>query len=250
MILSENLLEHGYWEFKREPDFPPAGVIFPEEYRGGSRLNLIPTQTTLSDYQQRKLVSRWCRLLPNLAEVRNLWINTRVNQALFEAFCEMSQLESLYIKWGRITDLSPVAQLSNLRYLHIGSAPSIPSIEPLAALDLLVVLHIQNFKLVRDLEPLTALTALEGLAVHGDNWTVRSFSPLGCLRNLRYLFLWNLKARDGSLSPLFQLINLVSLQIGPRWSKSEMRSLRTSLPDLRYSTLFDDDMIERFGDDD
>jgi hypothetical protein len=162
MTLSKDEIEYGFWWFRREDNFPPAASNVPEEYSGGAMLNLVCTQLSMSDYQQRKLVKQWVQLLPELDQVRYLWFNSRTNQTMFEAACHMPNLEGLYVKWGSISDLLPLTRPRKLKFIHI-CAPGVKDIHVLPYLEQLVVLELENFKCIRDLGPLSTLTQLEGL---------------------------------------------------------------------------------------
>jgi hypothetical protein len=250
MVLSTDQIRKGFWYYRPEDDFPPPPVSYPEEYSGGPRLNLTCTQLNLSSHQQGKLVKTWCQILPQLRHVRYLWFNSRTNQALFEAACRMHNLEGLYIKWGGLTSLSPLSELGTLRFLHIGSSPGITDIGTLSKLGRLIVLEIENFKRISNLGPLRGLRELEGLAVEGSMWTIQvveSLEPLSHLRSLRYLFLYNLRAKDGTLKPLSQLKNLVHLGTAFWWPISEFKLLRETLPNLQYGSPLEEEFIERFG---
>lgn len=243
-------IQHSFWAYRPEMNFLPEAVHYPDEFDGRSRLNLVCTQLDLSSYQQKKLVDDWCQLLPKLTLFKYLWFSSRTNQAMFEATCKISTLEGLYIDWRGIKDLSPLTNLRDLKYLHIGSSPFVGSILPLKSMDQLVVLHIENFKPILDLHPLGAMINLEGLAVWGSTWTtqtVDSLAPLSSLNNFQYAYLENLKSLENSLLTLLELKQLVNLVIGYHWSKNEMRLLKENLPELQYGSLFHDELIEKFG---
>jgi hypothetical protein len=250
MTLTANQIQYSFWVFEPENSFPPAAINYPIEYDGDSKLNLICTQLDLSSYQQSKLIKEWCRLLPTLTSVNYLWFNSRTTQAMFEAACDLPTLEGLFIEWSGIKDLSPLINLKKLKYFHLGSSPSIESIVPLSSMNQLIVLHIENLKHIRNLKPLSVLTNLEGLAVEGSLWRtqiVESLRHLSPLKNLRYLFLGNLKSLDNTLIPLLELENLMNLTIGYNWPIDELRMLKESLPELKYGSLFSDELIEIFG---
>jgi hypothetical protein len=144
MTLTADQIQYSFWAHRPEESFPPEAINSPSEYDGSSKLNLVCTQLDLSSYQQRKLVNEWCKLLPTLNSLHYLWFNSRTNQAMFEAACEITSLEGLFIEWSGIKDLTPLTNMNKLKYLHIGSSPSVESIVPLSSLDQLVVLHIEN----------------------------------------------------------------------------------------------------------
>ena len=250
MSLTDNQIKNGFWYFRRQENFPPPPIEYPEEYVGTDSLNVACTQRNLSDYKQKKLVEKWCQVLPKLSQVRYLWFSSRTNQALFDAACRMEGLEGLLVKWSGIKDLDGLSRLPNLKYLHLGSSPGVTDIRILGTLKQLVVLEIENFRRIRDLGPLGALTQLEGLMVNGSTWTtqvVKSLEPLRQLQSLKYLYLINLKAEDGTLKPLQDLTSLVNLTTGYRWPASEFRMLRECLPHLKFGSPFDEGLIAKFA---
>jgi len=85
-----------------------------------SDLDMSSTSIRLSITQlqdaskQRRLIHAWCDLLPTLTHVTELEFLSRVNQPLFEAACQMAQLNSLRIKWSGIKRLDSIANLTSL----------------------------------------------------------------------------------------------------------------------------------------
>jgi hypothetical protein len=225
-----------FWFFWRDEDFPPPVQRSPGEGVVAERLNVACTQTTLSDHFQRALVDEWCQLLPTLAQVKYLWLSSRVPQRLFDAVCQMSNLEGLFVKWSGsgIKNLDTLSAATRLKYFHLGSSPSLESIEPLAALVQLRWLGLVNIQLIRDIDPIGALIGLEGLYLSGD-WTtqhVRTLKPIARLRELRYLSIPNLKADDDTLSPLFALTTLETFKASTWWKETELAEIRRRNPAL------------------
>lgn len=250
MNLNADQIKNGWWFFRRNEAFPPPAITDPAGYTDEDHLNLVITQLEISDYHQRKLVAEWCHILPSLTNIRYLWFNSRTSQAMFEAACRLPNLEGLFVKWGGIQDLQPLHQPPSLRYLHLGGSGAIKDIETLSNLQQLIVLELENFNAIRQLDPLSSLTELEGLAVEGSMWTphmVDTLAPLSHLTNLRYLFLANLKALDGTLIPLASLKNLVHLRTSLRWPKAEFATLRNEMPALCQGSPFELEWIEKFG---
>jgi hypothetical protein len=118
MELSERDIEQGYWYYRPEEQFPPKSIMFPYEYEGDHRLNVICTQTDLSSSRQKKLVEEWCQTFPKLKNVKILWLSSRVNQDLFEAVCEMKNLIGLNMKWGAIKRIDSIQKLKGLTQLY------------------------------------------------------------------------------------------------------------------------------------
>ena len=97
------------------------------------------------------------------AQIKHVELRSRVPQELLAAPEGNDQLESLYVKWGNYSDLSPLSGMTRLKSLSLGGASK-----------------------VTDLSPLTDLTALESLAIDGAFW-VKDPSPLSALTGLREL---------------------------------------------------------------
>lgn len=236
----------GLWNYDPENPNPPTLISYPEQFQGGEKLNLVCTQLDLSSYQQKKLVEKWCSILPELSGVKILWFRSRVNQALFEAACQMVNLEGLWIKWSGIETIGSITKLENLKFLDIGSSAQVESIEPFRKMKGLRVLGIENFKKIKKLDPIGELTQLEGLSVSGSVWTtqrVESLEPLSKLTNLRYLILINLRSEDNTLLPIAKISSLEHLQTSWWWKADEFRYLRDELPNLKSGNPLKEDRI-------
>jgi hypothetical protein len=92
MYLSDQQVKDGFWVHRRDNNFPPTSITYPEEYDGKEHLNIVCTQLDISDYKQKKLTEKWAKNLPSLSNVRYLWFSSRVNQPLFEVSCLMVDL--------------------------------------------------------------------------------------------------------------------------------------------------------------
>ena len=250
MILSEEQIEEGFWSHIQVNGMVPKPINYLDEYQEGPTINIVCTQLSISDYRQKKLVNQWCNRIPEMDQIRYLWFSSRVNQALFDAACQNHHLEGLFVKWSGIKDLSNLTHLKNLKYLHIGSSPSVESIDVFTQMSQLIVLQIENFKRIRDLSPLRSLGQLEGLAIEGSMWNtqiVDTLEPLSDLQNLRYIFLANLRSLDETLEPLSRLKKLRNIRTTFKWPKSEFQFLRDSLPELAYGTPFQTELIDLFS---
>jgi hypothetical protein len=228
---------HSFWYYRPTRDFPPRPIEQPEEWQGGERLALACTQTALKPAEQKKLVARWCELLPTLKGIKFLWLQSRCPQELFEAACAVEGLEGLYVKWGPMTDARPLARAPQLRYLHIGSAPSLVPLEVLAELKQLQWLELANIRALEDLGFLTPLTTLRGLGLAGDSNSIKylypvSFEPVAALKNLEWLSFRTMGVRDESLRPLARLPRLKHLLIGNGFKLEEFAWLAGTRPDI------------------
>ena len=164
-----------------------------------------------------------------------LWVHFKVSQAMFDAICEMRNLETLWIKWSGIKSIESIAKLEQLQDLHIGSSTQIESIKPLVHLRTLKWLYLENIKKIRDISPLGECPQLLGLGVEGSMWTtqkIESLHPLSRLTELRFLSLANLRSADTSLKPLHGLHKLERLCVPAWWPAAEMEELKRINPRL------------------
>ena len=118
-------------------------------------------------------------------------------------------LEILHLGRCEASDLTPLAELENLRFLKLFGNP-ISDISPLAGLIGLQELHLGN-SLISDLTPLVNLQNLKVLRLQGNQ--ISDVSPLSGLVGLQELIL---KGNDISdFTPLVNLTNLQTLHIYP-----------------------------------
>ena len=225
-----------YHWYHRAESAPPV-LVHPEELSVAEtqRICVACTQTSLSAAKQKSLVNSWCQLLPTLSHVKTLWLSSKVPQALFDAACQMTQLEDLWVKWSGITSLAAIQSLTNLQYFHLGSSTGLESIEPLAQMVRLKWLGLENLKRIRTIEPIGALTQLEGLTLEGSMWNVwkvHTLIPLRSLTNLRYLSLAALRSDDRTLAPLFGLGALETFNVPKWWDHEEVQEIRRRNPRL------------------
>lgn len=209
----------------------PRAIVHPIEHDGGERLSLMWDLGVVDEKVKKQAINEWCLALPDLRQVRWLKVWSLVTPALFEALCRMPNLECLQIKMSNVSDIGAIANLKQLRYLHIGSSTKVQSIEPLAALSQLRLLELENFKLVSDFSPLLALEKLESLAVTGSLWTkqtVESLDPFVRMTGLTSLSVDT--SGVPSLKPFAQMVSLKELGIGGCMPMHEYAWLSAKLP--------------------
>jgi hypothetical protein len=201
-----------YWE---QLSWLPA-IRSPDEWRPSDRLCISCTQTELPAAQQRKLVERWCELLPTLEGVRVLQFESLLPQDLFDAACRMKHIESLWVKHSKVKQLDGLLDCRSLRHLYLGNSAQIQSIDPLAGMSRLKSLYLENIKHITELSPLSVLTRLEDLGISGGIWglqKVESLAPLASLKSLIWLDLGGVKCLDESLRPLAALRKLQRINV-------------------------------------
>ena len=163
-------------------------------------------------------------------------------------------LTTLYLHDNALSDISPLAALTNLRKVGISDNPFLSDISPLASLTKLREVSFRDTEVsdlsplasLRDLEvidasaaPITTLAPLAGLknlqkldTVHTD---ITDLSPLAGLTNLTRLRLYDCKATD--LSPLKGLTKLRWLGF-PHTNNITDFSPLSGLTELRHLDLF------------
>ena len=117
----------------------------------------------------------------------------------------LTNLTHLHLHRNSIADLTPLAGLTNLTRLSL-SENSIADLTPLARLTNLTHLHLHRNS-IADLTPLARLTNLTRLSL-GEN-SIADLTPLARLTNLTTLWLWDNRVSD--LTPLAGLTNLTTL---------------------------------------
>lgn len=239
MELTDRQIEKGFWYYDKTNPWEPKAVVSSTEYNGSDLLNIACTQ--LENYsEQKKIVKDWCNILPNLENVKYLWFTSQVNQNLFDAVCEMKNLNGLFIKWSSIKDINNIQKLKSLKHLYIGSSGQIKDIQILAKLTDLETLDLENIKSLTDITPICELTKLQGLGVDGDwnkNQTIDTLSPIVKLQNLKYITLVGTKIKDRSLKPLAEIQTLERVWTALWFRKSEFEYVYKNLPNLKYGNL-------------
>jgi hypothetical protein len=210
----------------------PRMVKAPEDIDAvGEALSISWDLGDITEADKKRITKGWVQRLPTLHGLRRLRIWNHVTQPVFDAACQLTQLEVLQIKWSNVQDLGAIAGLKHLRALSIGSSTRVQSIEPLAQLSALELLEIENFKALTDFSPLTRLKALRSLSVTGSMWSrqaIESLEPFAQMTGLDELYLDTSSVR--SLRPLAALKGLKELGVGGRLPMEEYAWLSARLP--------------------
>jgi Leucine-rich repeat (LRR) protein/GTPase SAR1 family protein len=114
----------------------------------------------------------------------------------------LTNLQKLYCSRTQVSDLSPLADLNNLQEFNCSST-KVSDLSPLAPLVNLRTLSCSSTQ-VSDLSPITSLVNLQEL--YCDSTKISDFMPLAQLVNLQKIFCPSTQVSD--LSPLAGLVNL------------------------------------------
>ena len=142
---------HLLWNERQLPSRDPKEWrLDAESFAHLDSLYLSCTQTSLPAAAQRKLVDRWCEIIPAL-NVTSLVLGTKTNQKLVDAAFRLSKLRHLEIGWGAEKSLLGIANCRELTSLKIRSTPALTGLAAITVLDKLEVLAIENVKEARTL---------------------------------------------------------------------------------------------------
>ena len=149
-----------------------------------------------------------------------------------------TNLSSIRIEGSKVSDLSPIAGLTQLKALDIDSIDSPSVIHDAKQLSRLVNLTFLALHGVEDLTPLAGLPKLEQLFVSHSN--IRDLSPLAGLVNLELIHMGGIRISD--LSPLAGLTKLRHLYL-PGGDISDLTPL-AGLTGLEELYLFGNDVAD------
>ena len=237
--MTDEQIKKGFWYWDMDNKWPPNSISYIENFRPVIKLNLNITQLGLKTGDQKKLLQFWCNEMPKLTTVKYLWLCSRVNQEMFEAACDMDNLEGLYIKWSGIKKIDSLLKLKNLKHLHIGSSGQVENIRVFRDINWLTTLSLEQLNNVTDFSDIAGMTNLQGLGIDGSIWTAQkidTLQPIGQLRGLKYLTLTNTRTKDKSFDPILNLKELVRFNSSWNYPVTEFEKLK-GLPNLKYGNV-------------
>ncbi|WP_139063732.1 leucine-rich repeat domain-containing protein [Flagellimonas eckloniae] len=238
--MTEEFIKQGFWNTTQFNRINQDSITDIEEYNDSDKLSLFITQLSdRSAYQQNKLVDKWCSKLPELDKVKYLWLPSRVNQKIFNAICNMPNLEGLWIKWSGIKSIDELINLKKLKHLHLGSSSQINDIGMLSSLPSLKTLHMEQLNKISDFRCIGKLTQLIGLGIDGSIWTPQKIDSLEFIKQisgLRYFTMTNSRLKSKSFEPLLALKLLVRFNSSWNYPESEFSILQTH-PSLKYGNI-------------
>ena len=176
-VLTEHQIKNRY--FNAIGGFPPLTynvekrenfAVEVKDYKGQERLCVCCTQLAgqYTERDKKRILKEWIDFFrTNTKTFKALHFNSHVPQRLFDAVCCQENLEEFRVKWGNYKDLSALEQLTELKFLFLGSCPGVVDLTPITKLKNLVVLNITNFKRIEDYSSLITLDKLEQLVISG-----------------------------------------------------------------------------------
>ena len=221
-MLSEHPFHNSQW---------PKSIIYPDQRGLGAALNLDWDLGRVPETEKKKVIAQWVKALPLLSDITHLRVWSHVTQPLFDAICELGNLEVLQLKWSNIRRLDAIRNLRALKALSIGSSTRIESISPLTELQALEVLELENLKLVTDFSPLVDIRSLRDLSVTGSMWSRQAIASLEPFAQMTWLSSLCVDTSSvKSIRALAALTSLKSLGLGGRLPYEEYAWLSAKLP--------------------
>jgi hypothetical protein len=164
-----------------------------------------------------KTFARWCQQKDSLTVATKHTIDVMLSKA-FTRDCQaaeryLDKLTHLQIVSAQISDITPIASLSNLTSLALISN-QISDITLIASLNKLTILSLISNQ-ISDIRPIASLNNLTSLAL-AENQIV-DIRPLSSLKRLTFLNLDSNQVRD--FRPLTSLNNLTRLYLGSKFNK-------------------------------
>lgn len=212
------------------------------EYDGRRCLRIACTQLAppYTAKDQKRIVGEWCEFFRGKSSIEELIVDSRTPVPLFEAICAHRSLRRLRIKWGPVSDLTPIVGLRNLEALYLGTS-GIRDLSPLGQLKKLSWLNLDNLKQVIDFGALSQVRALQFLQIEGypqgpQKIHVKSLDFLTALTALRALHVGFVIVDNYDVTPLLRLRKLEYLVV-PRLSAEDRDRLLQALPKLKYGNI-------------
>ena len=116
----------------------PTQEAYDAEY-----LRIVRPTTAMPKKALEKIERDWIETLPKLNKARGISIASP-KQDIFEAVCQITHLEKLFISSSRINDISNIGKLNKLRRLQFSSCTQLTDIAPITHLNNLELLSFEN----------------------------------------------------------------------------------------------------------
>ncbi len=171
--------------------------------------------------------------LEGIKDVEHLYI-INIKQAEFDYLTKKyaSRFEFIYFYNMKVSDLSGLSRLKNLKYLALVCNTKAERLWDVKENVSLHELYISDFPKLGTLEQLEGAESIRNLDLSGGIWNtlkVDSLKPLEKLKHLKVLSLQNIKVENGGIIPLSGLLNLEELILSNQFPTKEYALLSTKL---------------------
>ena len=212
-----------------------------KSYRKTKTLGLVCTQLDRPPKEQKRIVDEWCSFFAKPSPLRKLSIDTRIPIRLFESACQQKELTAFSFKWGPIKNLSPLANLTKLERLEIGSC-SAESLSVLEKLPTIKHLKLSNLDRLDDYSSLAKLKSLVRLSIEGapmmpKKVNMKNIEYLQELQELEALSIGSTRLINGSWHESFPSLPKLKYLNLPRMKKAQSQQIIDRLPSLKEMRL-------------
>lgn len=237
--MQNNKSNYGFitWDWRFGGEENTKTIHYVSEYDGSDKLNLACTQLDLPAKRKREVINEWCAFLPTLKNLKRLCFFSKVNQDLFDAACEIQNLDSLFIKWSDIESFQNLAKLTNLKRLYIASSTHLKDLNFMGFTKSIEWLELHELKNLKELNGIELVPNLKGFIISAGMFgkqKLKDFEPLSNLSNLEYLGLSSTYAQSENLSPLCQLKKLKYLELPIYYPMLEYAKIVKQLPNCNH----------------
>jgi|GEM_PF-2022263 len=199
---------------------------------------------TLNTKGRSEIEKKWIAILPQLAAVKRIKISCGMGQELFDAVCQIPNLQELLVESSKVSDLSKLARAKNLKRLEIDSFSQLRDIDVLEKINL-HHLRIENCFNIQSYAPIGKIKSLVGLALNGNRWTpknlrLESMVLFTQLKNLRHLDLAVVALRDkNSISAILQMEKLERFDYTGSLKAETVKNIIKAHPKLKAGLFVD-----------
>ena len=225
------------WDWRFGGDKSTKTIKYVSEYDGSEKLNLACTQLDLPAKRKKEVIQEWCEFLPTLKNLKRLCFFSKVNQDIFDAACQIENLDSLFIKWSDIENFENIERLTKLRRLYISTSTHFENLGFIKSIKSIEWLELHELKNLTELDGIEFAENLKGFIISGGMFgkqKLKNFEPLSNLLDLEYLGLSSTYIQSENLSPLCLLKKLKYLDLPIYYPMLEYAKIFKHLPNCDH----------------
>jgi Leucine-rich repeat (LRR) protein len=225
------------WDWRFGGNDSSKTINYISEYDGSEKLNLACTQLDLPAKRKKEVIQEWCEFLPTLKNVKRLCFFSKVNQDLFDAACQIENLDSLFIKWSDIENFKNIERLTKLRRLYISTSSHFENLSFIKFVKSIQWLELNELKNLSELDGIEFAENLKGFIISGGmlgKQKLKDVEPLSKLLDLEYLGLSSTHIQSDNLDPICQLKNLKYLDLPLYYPMLEYAKIYKHLPNCDH----------------
>lgn len=207
-------------------------------------IKIIYSGKSSNSKQSKEIYSNWIEAIKKLHNVKKLKINL-FDEGIFNAVCEMKNLEELIVEASNLKDFSPIIKLKKLTRFELSYNKELIDIKPITRLKLKQVSFLHCFN-ITNYELLGDIPTLIGLSLCG-NWTapknlkLSSLKPYEKLKNLKHLDISTCSIVDKSFESIIKMKSLERFDFSGRIKKVIREKIKENHLNLKAGFFMDYD---------